>query len=392
MNRTTPESLPRMHCVLETPELLDMIFSFLQSPSNAVNARVCKRWSETAPDLLWRDVDDLHRLFGTLAPLRKTAQNEFVSISMSLSTSLKCVQGFDRPPEAADWKRFEKYGSRIRRLAYRADSKSIKQSVFDEIARTRTRLNILPNMHTLHWNAPLSLSIMFMHSGVKHFTVLLPLDLTTISPRPFFQDITARMPELTSLDIRSWLPVNTFQGEMIDLLSNLPKLHKLVLPQFYFTTKVAEALSRLEPLSIIDFQYEPEQGCGLAGDAHPFQPVLTEGAFPALCDLSLNAAFHDVARFVDIPFAPTDLTTLHVDSDLIETPKSVHNILSILSENCQMLKYLALVSLRDASTTTLTEFRRNNDHYNGDPQTCIETEQLDVAGARAPIPLRTETT
>ena len=198
---------------------------------------------------------------------------------------------------------------------------------------------------------------MFMHSGVKHFTVLLPSSLTTISPRPFFQDITARMPKLTSLDLRSWVPMNAFQEEMIELLSNLPKLQKLVFPRFYFTTKVAEALSRLEPLSIIEFQYKPEQGCGFAGDVQPFQPVLTEGAFPALWDLSLTAAFDDVARFVDIPFAPTNLTTLHVDSDFIETPKSVHDILSILSENCQMLKYLALVSLRNASTTILIENR-----------------------------------
>ena len=56
-----------------------MIFSFLESSTNAVNARVCKRWSEIALDLLWRDVEDLQRLFGTLVPLRKTAQNEFVS-------------------------------------------------------------------------------------------------------------------------------------------------------------------------------------------------------------------------------------------------------------------------------------------------------------------------
>src|SRR6266567_4031229 len=101
------------------------------------------------------------------------------------------IQEFVRLPEAADWKRFEQYGSRIRRLVYTANSNShiMKQSVFDEVARTRTRLDILPNMHTLHWKAPLSLSIMFMHSGVKHFTVLLPMDLRTVSPRPFFQDI-----------------------------------------------------------------------------------------------------------------------------------------------------------------------------------------------------------
>lgn len=340
MNRSAPESLARMHRVLDIPELLDMVFSFLKPPSNAVNARVCKRWSEIALDLLWRDVDDLHRLFGTLAPLRKTTRNEYE---------------FDRLPEAGDWKRFEKYGARIRRLVYKANI-TIKQSVFDEIARTRTRLDILPNMHSLHWEAPLSLSIMFMHSGVKHFTVFLPLELKRVSPRPFFQDVIARMPKLTSLDIRSSVPMNAIEEETIELLSNLPKLHKIVFPRFYVTTKVAEALSRLEHLSIIEFQYASEQGCGAPADVQPFEPVLTEGAFPALWDHSITASFEDVARFVDIPFAPTNLTTLYVDSEIIETPKSVHDILSILSENCQMLKFLALVSLRAASTDYLLEY------------------------------------
>jgi hypothetical protein len=119
MNRTTPEPLSRIHRVLGILELLDMIFSFLTSPSNAVNARVCKRWSEIALDLLWRDVDDINRLFGTLVPLRKTAGNEYVSEYFYLFidwSQISAIQEFDRLPEAGDWRRFEKYGSRIRRL------------------------------------------------------------------------------------------------------------------------------------------------------------------------------------------------------------------------------------------------------------------------------------
>jgi hypothetical protein len=119
------------------------------------------------------------------------------------------------------------------------------------------------------------------------------------------------------------------------------------------TTKVAEALWRLEHLTVIEFQYAFEQGCGAPGDVELFQPVLTEGAFLALWDYSTTASFDDVARFVDIPFAPTNLTSLYVDSDDIETSKSMYDILSILSENCQMLKFMALVSLRDAGTAFL---------------------------------------
>ena len=65
-----------MHRVLCIPELLDMVFRFLDDASNASNARVCRQWSEIALDTLWRDVDDLYRLFGLLAPLRKADDQE----------------------------------------------------------------------------------------------------------------------------------------------------------------------------------------------------------------------------------------------------------------------------------------------------------------------------
>lgn len=65
-----------MYRVLCIPELLDMIFRFLDDASNASNARVCRQWSEIALDTLWRDVDDLYRLFGLLAPLRKVNDQE----------------------------------------------------------------------------------------------------------------------------------------------------------------------------------------------------------------------------------------------------------------------------------------------------------------------------
>lgn len=52
-------------------ELVAIVLSFLDNHSLAVSARVCKKWREIALDLLWREVDDLHRLFTTLSPYRK---------------------------------------------------------------------------------------------------------------------------------------------------------------------------------------------------------------------------------------------------------------------------------------------------------------------------------
>jgi hypothetical protein len=74
-------SASAMHRVLGIPELLDMIFRFLDDASNASNARVCRQWSEIALDTLWKDVNDLYRLFGLLAPLRKAEGHDSLMTS-----------------------------------------------------------------------------------------------------------------------------------------------------------------------------------------------------------------------------------------------------------------------------------------------------------------------
>ena len=68
-----------MHRVLRIPELLQMIFGILDLPSNTVNARVCKQWSDIALDILWREIDELYILFKILAPLTKTVEESYVS-------------------------------------------------------------------------------------------------------------------------------------------------------------------------------------------------------------------------------------------------------------------------------------------------------------------------
>ena len=67
--------------VLLIPELLDMVFSYLDASDNTINARVCRRWSNIALDILWRDVEDMRRLFSLLAPLHLAITSEYVSFA-----------------------------------------------------------------------------------------------------------------------------------------------------------------------------------------------------------------------------------------------------------------------------------------------------------------------
>ncbi|KAJ6630977.1 hypothetical protein B0H10DRAFT_700522 [Mycena sp. CBHHK59/15] len=329
--------------VLEIPELLDMIFGFLDNSSNASNASVCKRWSEIALDTLWREVYDLYRLLSILSELRRSGEGEDSPYIFAVA------------PDANDWQRFEKYSRRVRRLSFHAhgDQPPLSPTVFDDVARTRTSLNILPNMNTLSWHASLPLSVMFMHSNIKCFVLWLPDEYEAPNaPLPFFRDIASRMANLTCLDIRTDIAMHSIEDNVIFLLRSLKKLRKVIFPRFQFTTRIAETVAELEDLGCIEFQYLPEQGCGDPADTEVLRPTLRTGAFPSLCDLSMTVTLQDATLFMSQAAAPTNLTALYMDSQLVETPSAVQELLTVLAENCQLLESLRIVTyIGDIDTT-----------------------------------------
>ena len=249
------------------------------------------------------------------------------------------------------------YSSRVRRLAYthpKSPEKELRQSVFDDVARTRLNLTILPNMHTLIWKGPLNLSVMFMHPRVKAFEIWLPDELESNSPRPFFEDVAVRMPNLINLSIQSYVAIHDYEEDMVDLLIRLPKLQVVTFPRFYLTSKLTEVLSTLPTVGVINFQYF--QGCGQPDDVVRYTPILTEGAFPVLWDFSQTARFDDVARFLGLEFAPNNLTSLYVDSSIFETAASIEMLLTAVADNCQLLESLAVVSSRDSRSTSMLDY------------------------------------
>lgn len=72
--------------VLIIPELLESIFSFCDTNDNAKNAVVCRAWSEVALDILWKEVDDLPRMFHLLAPTEQCSQGRVSRFMMFHAT------------------------------------------------------------------------------------------------------------------------------------------------------------------------------------------------------------------------------------------------------------------------------------------------------------------
>ncbi|KAL1743661.1 hypothetical protein HDZ31DRAFT_83281 [Schizophyllum fasciatum] len=315
------------------------MINFLDDNEHLKCALVCRQWSEIALDALWRLVDDLPRLFGILAPLRKQTG----------SAALE----FTRVLQADDWTRFNRYARRVRHLAYDEGLGALAHSAFTDIATTRTSLEILPSLRALEWNAPLRASIMFMHRNVKTFIISVPMLQTTGVPLPsFFQDVAVRMPGLTHLDLRWNEPASAHEDDIISFLRSLPNLRKITFPRYYLTSKIAEALSvGHDDLGTIEFQYMEPQGCGEASDIYTFAPSLAPGAFPTLYDLSLTSSFLDMSNFLTRPHAPTRLAMMYIHSYRLESPADIRKFLCAVRDTCPSLKELSLLSTVDVTPT-----------------------------------------
>ncbi|KIK20220.1 hypothetical protein PISMIDRAFT_682506 [Pisolithus microcarpus 441] len=338
------QSLQLASRIFHIPELLHLIFSFLDKESNVSNACVCKFWSDIALDTVWKEVDDLIHLFSILQP-----------VSMDMHGTYQ----FEDIPGVSDWARFQKYARRVRCVRFNSDSREgAAEAVLDEVARTRTSFEILPNLRELVWTChdlcDLQRCLLFLHGQLKHLTV--PMWSELGKPSPLLADICARAPNLHTLRLH----INESDTQLLDQIQvvarNLHHLRKIVLPEFHFTSEVIQELSRMPNLGVIEFQHDLAMGPGNPKNVEQFAPVLADGAFPALYDLNLTARIDDLERFFHNPFAPVNITTLYVNSYARHSAAEVHSFLSTLSQECKRLSRLHVILLnKDINQTACTE-------------------------------------
>ncbi|KAF9221170.1 hypothetical protein BS17DRAFT_803698 [Gyrodon lividus] len=320
---------PHPHRVLFIPELVDIIFNCLDRKTNVTTACVCKQWSEIALDVIWREVDDLIQLFSLLKPIHRAEH---------LTERYRYV--FDVLPEANDWFRFQRYASRVRCLRFRPEKyRGDIVALLDDVARTRTSLEILPNLHTLEWiyvrDDHMERCKLFLHRQLRYLTVTAP---SKYRSRPdFYTDLCARAPHLHTLDLLIQFPGEPMKDELPMLLRNLPELRKIVLPEFHFTSFVIQELSRAKNIGVVEFSHDFDLGYGDPRNVETFAPVLTEGAFPSLWDLNLAAKIVDVDHFFRSSFAPINITSLYINAYEDNCPSEVYSFLVALSQQCQLL-------------------------------------------------------
>ncbi len=323
-----------VHRVLAIPELLQTIFSFGTRASNVSNALVCRGWREPALDNVWREVDDMYYLLQLLAPFHRRSRMDyyvsepFVAVQRSLLKLQAPFQEFSRIPNHEDWTRFIPYARRVRSLKFGNDpdekAQSLGDSVFDDLARTRTTLEVLPNLRCLWWNSiPRSRhATLFMHDKVTEFA----FKFYSESLPSLSTDIVGRMPSLRSLKwTNAFGPHNPDDDqELLQLLLSLQKLREVTPPKDVLDSKYLKTLSLLPELEVIQFDT-------LGGIPYPIFPLectLQEGAFPMLYDLCLNSNLDDIRVYLTEGASLPQLRNLTVESVHPELPLTVQRFLT----------------------------------------------------------------
>ncbi|KAI0824320.1 hypothetical protein BC628DRAFT_1322675 [Trametes gibbosa] len=332
-------------------ELLVMIFSHLDGRTLTRAACVCKHWSDIALDSLWHEVTDLRRALAVLAPLALRPERGSASSSRSPN-----AYAFKRPLTAEDWRRFQRYSLRVRRLRHdqrhaRASTERAKRhvplhpKVFDDLSTTCPYPDIFPNLQSLTWFscAPQRqhFSLIFMHRRVRH----LGLHMYRSEPKAltaFLNDICTRCPGLTSLELRLEQPMRQFEEDVLLLLRGLPQVTQVSLPIFSLTPQVLAELSRLRHVACIAFGHPAQAQPGDRRDVSDFAPTIPEEGFVALRSLAFSAQLPDAARLLCTTQWPIRLRSLHIKTIAITTTLALHDFFCVVRDRCTSLVDLSV--------------------------------------------------
>ena len=151
---------------------------------------------------------------------------------------------FKRSLSKADWKRFQRYSGRVRRLRHDQRSmasvfprSSIPRShiplhnqVYEDLAATCPTQDIFPNLQSIEW-LPYSaerqrLVLTFMHGRVRHLGLYLYRS-DQVALAEHLGRVATACPNVTSLDLSFEQPIREYGDDVLVLLQGLPHLHQI---------------------------------------------------------------------------------------------------------------------------------------------------------------------
>jgi hypothetical protein len=243
-----------------------------------------------------------------------------------------------------------KYGTKHNEKACR-----LKDSVFYEVARTRTILEVLPNLRSLCWDSIQHVrhATLFMHDKVTEFA----FKINSKDLPPLCTDIVGRMPSLRSLrwtnNYRESQDLKDDQG-LLQLLSSLQKLREVTPPEDFLSSKFLKALSSLPELEVIQYD-NSDTGRMPYYSISPLKCTLQEGAFPKLYDLRLHSNLDDIRGYLTGGALFPQLRNLSVESANQERPLTVRQFLTDVTRCYPTLEMVSMDVIVDIEEQELQD-------------------------------------
>jgi len=243
------------------------------------------------------------------------------------------------------------YARRVRKFTYEdlGQTPQVNAASLAEISETRTSLSLLPHLREFTYATVFPghrrFAVLFMNESVRRFNFR--LDTGPEPLRPFLDNIPARMPHLTTLDLQTSRPASSIEDDFVHLVGELPRLERVVVPLYHITSRMMETLAKLPNLGVIEFQYLLYQGIGDKVDVEDFNPTIPKDGFPVLWDLSLSAHLSQFIPVVVDTLAPAakNLTSLYIHAISVESETSVRQYFTVLGENFPLIKSIYMEAL-----------------------------------------------
>ncbi|KAG8916781.1 hypothetical protein FRC01_002872 [Tulasnella sp. 417] len=335
----SPATLGSTAQALSLPELLTLVFYFSQLADVATSARVCKGWSDTALNYLWRDLDSVFPLLELLFDINliKGKPGSF------MLKKLINVLG------NADWDRFHSYGKRVRSLefdeawTYREDPQTPELDpmiVAVLCLHHPFGASFLPRLQKLNWATEGSaLSMLPFLSGELKELYLEMSTETASMVNEVLKVIIHRSPSLIKLSLEAKVQVVRVETSLAKWLQTTENLEEVSVPPYYLTPVIIQTLGSLPKLNVI------EQGLKFThpSDSSGVPQFLPPGTFPNLTDISFNATLSEAQKFL--------LASQEVGSRLVRITlhafgtmdsEDIPNFARHVAQNCPLMVNLGL--------------------------------------------------
>ncbi|KAG8945179.1 hypothetical protein FRC04_001158 [Tulasnella sp. 424] len=319
---------------LALEEILWLIFQFAEPASLAVAARVCRNWSGTALDELWRTLPSIYPLLTLLVP-----RNWILDATEYHKNLLDSLA-------KANWDRFRGYAARIRSV--RVDYDEEENLPFDTVALVQAFHGpspLMPNVKTISWR--------FFQN--KNFTSILPfighqlenLDLTMVKGiddaerSQLVRSLAHRTANLRSLRLLSFTKIRHMDIPLATLISSSPKLVNIKLPAFFLTKEVVAAIAKLQFLTKLYHSgwLKAEKVYRDAEMCFEFTPE----SFPQLETLAFAALPTRMAKVFDATDHVGRLRSVYLDCPAFNSSKEIETVFAKLAAGGSRLDSVQLM-------------------------------------------------